>query len=124
MKKIFTLTLGVFLTAMLFAADRRPVVKLKSAKNFEVVIDGRSYFSHNGVMDIPYVFAGRHAIQVYEVRRGLFGRTAKRLVDSENFVLGRNDLTITVNRQGNVKIKEKMINQFDRDRRTDRNRRF
>jgi hypothetical protein len=47
MKKIFTLLTGILITLVTFAADR-PTVTLRSTRNYEIVIDGKSYFSQNG----------------------------------------------------------------------------
>ena len=60
MKKIFTMMLGLFLTAAVFAADKRPDVTITSAKKYEIVIDGKTYFSNSRVMNINNLRNGRH----------------------------------------------------------------
>ena len=52
MKKNFTMCLGLALTAVVFAADRRPDVTIISMKKYEIVIDGKKYFSNNRMMNI------------------------------------------------------------------------
>src|SRR6185503_6030736 len=102
-----------------FAADRRPTVTLRSSQNYQVVIDGRTIFARNGIMDLSGLRRGRHMIQVYQMNRGLglggiiFGRT-KRLVDVEQFSLRNSDVNIYVDFRGQVRISEE---RFGRDRR-------
>src|SRR6187431_1147648 len=52
MKKIFTMCLGLVLTAAVFAADRKPDVTIISMKKYEIVVDGRTYYSNNRKMNI------------------------------------------------------------------------
>src|ERR1700750_1222212 len=52
MKKIFTLALGLVLTAAVFAADKRPTMKVTAPKRFEIVIDGQHYRG-NSSFDVP-----------------------------------------------------------------------
>ena len=67
MKKIFTMCLGLALTAAVFAADRKPDVTIISIKKYEIVVDGRTYYSNNRMMNIDNLRNGRHTIQVYEM---------------------------------------------------------
>ncbi|HET6995981.1 MAG TPA: hypothetical protein VFI06_13405 [Chitinophagaceae bacterium] len=125
MKKIFTLIAATVLTVATFAADRRPSVTLKSSRNYEIVIDGRSYFSNSGIMDLSNMRRGFHSIKVYEVnRRGgsplgglagvLFGgRTSKRLVDASSFQLQNRDIDIIVDFRGQIRVTE---DRYGRDR--------
>ena len=119
MKKIFTLIAATILTVASFAADHRPTVTLRSSQNYQVVIDGRTIFARNGIMDLSGLRRGRHMIQVYQMNRGLglggiiFGRT-KRLVDVEQFSLRNSDVNIYVDFRGQVRISEE---RFGRDRR-------
>jgi len=119
MKKIFTLIAALGLTAATtFAADRKPSVTLKSSRNYEVVIDGRSYQS-NGIMDVNLMRGRQHSIKVYEIRRsgfGLFNMRSKRLVDASTFQVGRNDIDINVDFRGQISISE---DRFGRDGRWD-----
>lgn len=116
MKKIFTLIVASFLTVAMFAADRKPVVTLKTSRNYEIVIDGQSYFSGNSIMNISNIRNGQHSIKVYEVSKGFMFRKAKRLVDASSFQLRNNDIAISVDFRGQINISE---NRFNQDRRND-----
>ena len=134
MKKIFTLIAATVLAVASFAADRRPVVTLKSSRNYEIVIDGRSYFSNSGIMDLSNIRKGQHTIKVYETTRGrgfgfMFGK-AKRLVDASTFLLRNNDVDINIDFRGQIRITEdrfghdKRGNDWNDDHGRDRSRNF
>lgn len=114
MKKIFTLLAATFITLVTFAANR-PTVTIKANKNYEIVIDGKSYFSQYGNMiNIPYLHSGRHTVRVFEVQRSLF-RSTRKLVSTSNFRLKNKDVAITVDRFGQLRITEsKYGKDFDR----------
>ena len=123
MKTILTFAAGLLLTLSTMAADRPPSVTIKSNRNYEVVIDGRTYRNDNTIR-IDRMRPGMHSIKVYERSRGLFGRM--RLVSAKNFFVRNNDLRITVNYSGYVDIDEKRLDRRDRcwddnDRGRDRN---
>ena len=105
--------LGLVLTAAVFAADKRPDVTIISAKKYEIVIDGRTYFSNNRMMSIDNLRNGRHTIQVFEMNRGSFSIfKRKQLVTSKAFQLRNNDVKITIDRFGHLTITE---DRFGRD---------
>jgi len=116
MKKIFTLIAATVLTVATFAADHRPVVTLRSSRNYEIVIDGRSYFSNDGFMDLSNLRRGYHRIQVFEMNRrmgnpfgglgGIILRRGKRLVDESNFELRNRDIDIRIDFRGQIRIAE------------------
>ena len=107
MKKISTLVLAGLFTISAFAADRRPSVIVKANDNYEIVIDGRSYFNSNyGVLNITNLRGGRHTITVYEADRGRFSRRFKRVVASTSFILRGNDISIVIDRNGRMMVKE------------------
>jgi hypothetical protein len=126
MKKIFTLTVGILMTAVMFAADRRPTVTINSSRNFQIVIDGRIYSGANdgrmysggsNEIRLPEAFGGRHTIKVFEQSRGFFGRSS-RMVDVATFKLINNDVIINVDRFGMISIREvKAWNKYDRNNR-------
>jgi len=123
MKTILTFAAGLLLTLSTMAADRPPSVTIKSNRNFEVVVDGRTYRNDNSIR-LDRMRPGMHTIKVYERSRGLFGRT--RLVSAKNFFVRNNDLRITVNYSGYVDIDEKRLDRRgrgwdDNDRDRDRN---
>jgi hypothetical protein len=105
MKKIFTLTLGLMLTMAMFAAGRKPMVTITSAKRYQIVIDGRSYLSNGNAISISNLFNGQHDIKVYKVRPGVF-MSSKRLVASSDFQLRNSDVKINIDRFGQMQITE------------------
>ena len=114
MKKIFTMCLGLALTAAVFAADRKPDVTIISTKKYEIVVDGRTYYSNSRMMNIDNLRNGRHTIQVYDmsINRGFSIFQKKRLVASKAFQLRNNDVKITIDRFGQLSITE---DRFGRD---------
>ena len=119
MKTILTFAAGLLLTLSTMAADRPPSVTIKSNRNFEVVVDGRTYRNENSIR-LDRMRPGMHSIKVYERSRGFFGRM--RLVSAKNFFVRNNDLRITVNYSGYVDIDEKRLDRRGRgwDDRNDR----
>ncbi|MFI5130940.1 MAG: hypothetical protein ACHQFX_13145 [Chitinophagales bacterium] len=114
MKKIFTLIAATILTvATTFAADRRPSVSLKSRGNYEIVIDGRSYFTRNGAMELSNIRKGSHTIRVYEVGRVFSFLRTKKLVDASTFIVRNNDIDINVDFRGQIRVSEE---RYGRDR--------
>jgi hypothetical protein len=105
MKKIFTLVAGMLLTAAVFAADRKPMVTINSSKNYKIVIDGKSYFGDNLTLRLDDYFKRSHTIKVFEMRRGFYVK-GERLVDVATFQIDRNDVAITIDRFGNIRIRE------------------
>ena len=113
MKKIFTMCLGLVLTAAVFAADRKPNVTIISMKKYEIVVDGRTYYSNSRMINIDNLRNGRHTIQVYDMNnRGFSIFQRKRLVASKTFQLRNNDVKITISQFGQLSITE---DRFDRD---------
>ena len=111
MKTILTFAAGLLLTLSTMAADRPPSVTIKSNRNFEVVVDGRTYRNDNSIR-LDRMRPGVHTIKVYERSRGLFSRV--RLVSAKNFFVRNNDLRITVNYSGYVDIDEKRLDRRGR----------
>lgn len=95
------------LTVALFAADRRPTVTIQSGRNYEIVIDGKSYFSNNnGTMNLVKLRDGRHTISVYKVNnQGLF-RKSRKMVSASAFTVRDNDIRIVVDFYGKIQVTE------------------
>lgn len=95
------------LTVALFAADRRPTVTIQSGRNYEIVIDGKSYFSNNnGTMNLGKLRDGRHTISVYKVNnQGLF-RKSRKMVSASAFMVRDNDIRIVVDFYGKIQVTE------------------
>ena len=104
MKRLLTLVAAGLITIGAMAADRFPSVTIKSKKDFEIVVDGRTYRNDNNIR-IDRLRKGMHTIKVYERTRGLFG-SRTRLVSSKNFMVRNDDLRITVDRSGYVDVDE------------------
>ena len=102
MKKISVFILSSLFALTLSAAGRQPMVKINTSNNYEVRIDGNTYYGNN---TIPNLNQGTHAIQVYQVRKGLFGKT-RTLVSSSSFQLNNNDVDIFVDSNGQLRINE------------------
>jgi hypothetical protein len=105
MKKIFTLFAGLLLTAVVFAADRKPVVTINNNSNFKIVVDGKSYFGDDLTLRLSDNFRNVHTIKVYTMKRSIFAKQEK-LVDAAAFQLNRNSVAINIDRMGNIKIRE------------------
>lgn len=114
MKKIFTLIAASFLTIASFAADadRRPDVTLRTSGNYEVIIDGKSYFSRNGVMELSNMRGGQHSIKVYQINNRPF-RKIKKLVSASSFTVKNKDVNITVDSRGQISIFEEKSRKRD-----------
>ena len=120
MKKIFTLAVAALMTTIAMAADR-PSVILNSSRNFEVVIDGRSFITNGRTVTLDHLRQGRHSIRVYELKRGYRGNVQKRLVSRSQFNLRNRDVLIRINQFGEVMTKESRTRVRGRnDRQRDR----
>lgn len=115
MKKIFTLVLGSLFTLAVSAADHKPTVTVNSSKKYEIVIDGRSY-QNTSNLNLSFLRDGNHSIQVYQVNKGFFFQKRKMMVASSSFQLRNNDIMITVDMSGQIRIAESR-SRFDQDNR-------
>jgi hypothetical protein len=109
MKKIFTLIAGLFMAAVVFAADHNPDLTIRNSRNFKIVIDGRSFYSNNAFLRINNMPRGQHRIEVFEMRRGFFGQR-ETLVNRSTFRMGKQDVRINIDYNGSI------IVMNDRDR--------
>lgn len=111
MKKIFTLIAASLLTMATFAADRKPSVTVQTSKKYEIVIDGRSYFSNNAAtISLADLRSGNHTVIVYDAGRGFFQKN-KRVISSSTFILRGNDINICVDQFGRVQMNESRMMQ-------------
>jgi len=116
MKKIFTLIAATFLTVAVFAVDRKPSVTLKSVKNYEIVIDGRTYQGSDfRMINVAGLRDGMHSITVYKLQQGFFFKKMKKAVSTKSFLLRGNDIDIQINQYGQIKIDEDLKFQKNRD---------
>ena len=112
MKTFFIFLFGSLLTVSSFAADRRPTVTISGSRDYEIVIDGRRVMNdygdyNNNYMQINGLRNGRHIMEVYEMRRGLFGFGGNsRRISASEFTLWNSDLNINIDRFGTVRVFE------------------
>ncbi|MBI2729676.1 MAG: hypothetical protein HYX40_02795 [Sphingobacteriales bacterium] len=100
MKKIYLLLVAALFVTFISAEAQRVIVQLPS--NYEVDIDGRYYSNNETVNNISY---GQHTVRLYEVRPGLLGIGKRRqLVSTSTFDLRNNDVSIEVDRNGQLRI--------------------
>ncbi|MBC7948228.1 MAG: hypothetical protein H7Y42_10145 [Chitinophagaceae bacterium] len=114
MKKFFTLIAASFLTIAVFAADRKPVVTLTASRNYEIVIDGRSYSGSS--INLSNLRNGKHTIQVFERNRVNVFRKKSRLIDAETFQVKNRDIDIYVDARGQISITEAKRKNSGRDK--------
>jgi hypothetical protein len=136
MKSIFTLLFATVFSIGAFAADHRPSVNIMSSGNYQIVVDGRSFYSDGNMINLSDLRYGSHQIQVYENRRGGWGRWGNwgrrsQLVSSTTFRLDDDDVFIRIDREGNVQVRERDDRygrgwgfDHDRDRGYDRGNRY
>jgi len=122
MKKIFTLAIASLFTVALFAADRKPSVTIQSNKKYEIVVDGKSYFSTNSsTMSLSNLRSGNHTVTVYTTNQGFGFRKIKKVVSSTSFTLRNNDVNIAVDQAGRIKVTESRFSNDRDDRGWDKN---
>ncbi|HVG41655.1 MAG TPA: hypothetical protein VM888_08590, partial [Chitinophagaceae bacterium] len=87
MKKIFTLVLTTLMAVYLFAADVTSSITVSffSNKDYNVQIDGRSYYADNNSIMLRDIRPGRHTIEVYSLKRN--PRKSSRPVYSSTFTV-------------------------------------
>ncbi|MEP6699795.1 MAG: hypothetical protein ABJA85_00700, partial [Bacteroidota bacterium] len=102
MKKLSVFILSSLFALTLSATGRQPQVTINTSNNYEVRIDGNNYYGNN---TIPNLNQGTHAVQVYQVRKGLFGKN-RTLVSTSSFQLYNNDVNIFVDSNGQLRINE------------------
>ncbi|HMG66573.1 MAG TPA: hypothetical protein VK588_02770 [Chitinophagaceae bacterium] len=105
MKKIFTLALGILLTTAMFAADKRPMVTVTSAKRYEIVIDGTQYNTSGNTLSISSLYNGSHDVKVFQAKSRGFMKS-KKLVASSSFQLRNSNVQINIDRFGQIQITE------------------
>ncbi|HEY9364723.1 MAG TPA: hypothetical protein VIQ00_15785 [Chitinophagaceae bacterium] len=114
MKTVFTFLIGALVSFTGFAANGvtaayQPSVTISAPSNFEILIDGRSVqtngYNSNSVV-LNNLKRGQHNLRVYELRKGLFGKS-RRQISSSNFMVDYNDVYIMVDRNGSAKVQQR-----------------
>lgn len=116
MKKISLFVLSSLFALTLSARDQQPMVTVNSSNDYEIKIDRTTY---NGNNTIPNLSQGTHSVQVYQVKKALLGKR-RTLVSSSSFELRNNDVNISVDNSGQLRINES--GDFNNTRRRDRDR--
>jgi hypothetical protein len=122
MKTLFTLLLTGLTALSAFAADvtGRITVSLNGNKDYQVLIDGRNYYTNNDRIFLNDVRAGQHTIEVLKIRNNNSrnGRNNVKPVYSGSFTVHQQyDMNITIDRNGRVQFNEtkSRSNRNDRD---------
>lgn len=102
MKKIAVFILSSLFALTLSATDRQPLVTVNTSNDYEVMINGTYYRGNN---TIPNLSQGTYSVQVYQTKRGLFGKR-RTLVSTSSFQLNNNDVSIFVDSNGQLRINE------------------
>lgn len=112
MKKVSLLILSSLFAFALSATGRQPLVTINTSNDYEVKIDGRTYYGNN---TIPNLSQGTHAVEVYHVKKQLLGKR-RTLVSSSSFQVRDNDISIFVDNNGQLRINNQGNNMERRDR--------
>jgi hypothetical protein len=102
MKTIFTLVAFSLISSLAFAGEKHPSVTVSSTGEYVIVVDGKR-FDNEKRISLAGLQKGKHYIDVFKKRKGLFGSKYK-LISSKEFELGNKDLLIDVNFSGYITI--------------------
>ena len=102
MKTIFTLIAFSFITSVVVAGEKHASLTVTSTGEYVIIIDGKR-FNNEKKISLTDLQQGKHFIDVFKKRKGLFGSKYK-LVSSKEFELGKKDLHIDVNFSGYITI--------------------
>lgn len=102
MKTIITLIAFTFMASGVLAGEKHPSLTVTSTGEYVIIIDGKR-FNNEKKISLTDLQKGKHFIDVFKKRKGLFGSKYK-LVSSKQFELGKNDLHIDVNFSGYITI--------------------
>ena len=102
MKTILTLIAFSFITSVVVAGEKHPSLTVTSTGEYVIIIDGKR-FNNEKKISLTDLQQGKHFIDVFKKRKGLFGSKYK-LVSSKQFELGKKDLHIDVNFSGYITI--------------------
>ena len=120
MKKIFTFLLTSLMAVSVFAADVTSTITVSfySNRDYNVQIDGRTFYASNNSIQLRDIRPGKHSIEVYSVKRS--NRKANRPIYASSFVVRpQYDMNIIVDQSGRVQFDERRAdygsNRNDRD---------
>jgi hypothetical protein len=124
MKKIFTLFSAVLMSIAVFAAapKQKSMLTIQSfgRGDMKVVIDGRRFEPNSSFMRLQGLNAGYHTVAIYREKQGgyfsLFGARYERVFSSSITLRNRTNLTITLDRNGRVSMKESRFDGWNNGR--------
>jgi hypothetical protein len=102
MKTILTLISFNVFSLVGLAGEKHPSVTITSTGEFIIIVDGKR-FNNETKIALAGLQKGKHYIDVFRKKKGLFGSKYK-LVSSKEFELGSKDLAIDVNFSGYITI--------------------
>ncbi|HJS55948.1 MAG TPA: hypothetical protein VJ765_15460 [Chitinophagaceae bacterium] len=102
MKTIFTLIALSFISSAALAGEKYPSLTVTSTGEYVILIDGKR-FNNERKISLKGLQKGKHYIDVFKKRKGLFGGRYK-LVSSKEFEMGNKDLHIEINDSGYIII--------------------
>ena len=102
MKTVTTLTLFLLFATAVVAADKNPSVFIKSTGKYLIVVDGKR-FENKRQIAVHKLKKGVHYIDVFERRKGLFGKKYK-LVSSKQFVVNNKEVQIRIDHNGYIDL--------------------
>ena len=124
MKSFITILAAMVLTTSSFATPpgfaRLTIVNVEN-KNLRIVIDGNRYDHIGNNLSLGNLNMGYHNIRIYQIRRGLFADD-RLIYSSSIFLKPERQMSLIVNRSGDVAINEQSGRWDDRgrDQRDDR----
>ena len=102
MKKLFTLIALNLVFITLFAGNKNPSLTVQSEGNYIIIVDGKRFDNYKKIQ-IENLKKGEHYIDVFIVKKRLFGKKYK-LVSSKQFIVENKDIQISVNSTGYIMI--------------------
>ncbi len=122
MKTLFTIALASFFSTSVFAyGEGRLTITVASSKNFQVVVDGRSYNANDdNTVLLQNVRQGSHSIVVYDSRKKNNGRYNDRNRNADVLYSGSvvvrdfQHVDVVVNRFGRALVDERDLRYNDR----------
>ena len=102
MKKLFTLIALNLVFITLFAGNKSPSLTVQSEGNYIIIVDGKRFDNYKKIQ-IENLKKGEHYIDVFIVKKRLFGKKYK-LVSSKQFIVENKDIQISVNSTGYIMI--------------------
>ncbi len=107
MKSFITMLAAFVITASVYAApnfSRLTIINVEN-KNLRVVIDGNKYDGFGSNLSLNNLGMGYHNVKIYQIQRGFFS-SSKLIYSSSIFIKPDRQISLVINRGGNVAINE------------------